>query len=244
MESLIIPATLDSLDTVSKFVARATAQVGLDDHAAWQVQLAVDEAVTNIIQHGYDAGSRGTIELGWQVADAMLEIALRDHGRRFDPTNVPAPDTAAPLEDRQPGGLGIFLMNKLMDTVRFSHDDVRGNVLLMQKQIEQDDDRISIFALSGRLDAVTTQQALERPRAAISAGARRMLLDLSDVSFMSSSGLRALLLLRRDLLAHSGELRLCALRDHVREVFVLTGFTQVFAIHQHRAEALAAFGQG
>ena len=243
MESLIIPATLDSLDTVSKFVARATTQVGLDDHAAWQVQLAIDEAVTNIIQHGYADSARGTIELGWQIVGPMLELVLRDHGRHFDPSDVPMPDTAAPLEDREPGGLGIFLMHKLMDGVRFSYDDQRGNVLTMQKRIEQSAERVSIFALTGRLDAVTTQQALERPRAAISGGVKRVLLDMYDVSFMSSSGLRALLLLRRDLLANGGELRLCALRDHVREVFVLTGFTQVFDIYPNRAEALAAFGQ-
>ena len=51
-------------------------------------------------------------------------------------------------------------------------------------------------------------------------------------------------LVRKELLGHGGELRLCGLRPQVREVFTLTGFTQVFAIHQTRDEALSAFGQG
>jgi anti-anti-sigma factor len=61
------------------------------------------------------------------------------------------------------------------------------------------------------------------------------------VTFLSSSGLRALLLTRKELLAQDGELRLCALRPEVEEVFALTGFTQVFSIHATREEALQAF---
>jgi serine/threonine-protein kinase RsbW len=224
MESLIVPATLDSLESISQFVSHATGQVGFDDHAAWQVQLAVDEAATNIIQHGYDGESRGTIELAWRLIDGCtIEISLRDHGRRFDPNQVPAPNITAPLEDRSPGGLGIFLMNQLMDTVEYTHSDTYGNTLVMTKRLANTGANVQVFALSGRLDAVASQHALERPLAA------------------SSSGLRALLLLRKDLLAHGGELRLCEMRDHVYEVFLLTGFTQVFTIHQTREEALAAF---
>ena len=96
---------------------------------------------------------------------------------------------------------------------------------------------------AGRLDAVSSQAAIARVYAAISAGAAPVLLDMSQVTFLSSSGLRALLLVRKELLAQSGELRLCALKPQVREVFMLTGFTQVFAIHSTREEALRAFGR-
>ena len=95
--------------------------------------------------------------------------------------------------------------------------------------------------LSGRLDAVRTDTAIAQVHAAIADGVRKVLLDLSDVTFLSSSGLRALLLMRKELLAHDGELRLCALRPEVQEVFALTGFTQVFTIHRSRAEALDGF---
>ena len=91
---------------------------------------------------------------------------------------------------------------------------------------------------------MSTQAEIARVYATIAAGARHVLLDLGGVTFLSSSGLRALLLVRKELLAQGGELRLCAPRPQVREVFTLTGFTQVFAIHQTREEALGAFGQG
>ena len=242
MEFLTVPAALTSLERVHEFVIDATAQAGLDDHTAWQVQLAVDEAVTNIMQHGYDSGQDGVIELGWQIVRDELLITLRDRGRRFDPDSVPTPDVTSPLEERQSGGLGLFLMNKLMDEVSFE-SDATGNLLTMIKRLARRDLAVSTFTLSGRLDAVGSRDALVEPQAAIANGARRVLLDLSAVTFLSSSGLRALLLLRKELLAHGGDLRLCALRPHVYEVFTITGFTQVFAIHSTREDALAAFGQ-
>ncbi|HJZ49228.1 MAG TPA: anti-sigma factor antagonist [Roseiflexaceae bacterium] len=244
MQLLTVSATLDSLATISEFITDATARVGLDDHAAWQVQLAVDEASTNIIQHGYEHDATGEIELAWQVDGDTLIVTLRDRGRSFNPDDVPAPDISSPLEERQAGGLGLFLMGRLMDSVEFEFDDTRGNLLKMTKRIPAAGASAQIFELAGRLDAVSSQAAIARVYAAISAGARHVLLDMAEVTFLSSSGLRALLLVRRELLAQNGELRLCSLRPQVREVFTLTGFTQVFAIHSAREEALRAFGQG
>ena len=78
MQALSLPATLDALAPISEFITDATAQAGLDDHAAWQVQLAVDEAATNIIQHGYDESTPGIIDLGWEIASDELVVTLRD----------------------------------------------------------------------------------------------------------------------------------------------------------------------
>jgi serine/threonine-protein kinase RsbW len=116
--------------------------------------------------------------------------------------------------------------------------------LTMSKQIPPPT-AARVFELSGRLDAVSTQQSIVGVYQAIAEGARHILLDLAQVSFLSSSGMRALLLVRKELLSHKGgELRLCALQPQVREVFELTGFTRVFNIHQTRDEALRAFRQG
>lgn len=242
MESLTVPAKLESLASISAFINEATRRAGLDEHAAWQVELAADEAATNIIQHGYEPGNPGTIELTWRIEDDRLIITLRDYGRRFNPDDVPPPDLLSPLEERQPGGLGLYLMNRLMDQVRFDFDDTDGNLLTMVKHIPP---RIQAheFRLSGRLDAVGTEPALAPVHQAIANGAEYVLLDFDNVTFLSSTALRSLLLARKELLARNGELRLCNLRPQVREVFELTGFTQLFAIHSSRHEALAAFGQ-
>lgn len=244
MQTLSLPATLDALAPISEFITDATAQAGLDDHAAWQVQLAVDEAATNIIQHGYDESDPGIIDLGWEIASNELVVTLRDRGRRFNPDDVPAPDITSPLEERQAGGLGIYLMGRLMDSVAFTFDDAQGNLLTMTKQLPVASSA-EVFELADRLDAVSTQQSIADVSARIAAGTRHILLDLAHVTFLSSSGMRALLLVRKELLAHEGgELRLCALQPQVHEVFTLTGFTQLFALHPTREEALRAFGRG
>jgi len=244
MESITVPARLDSLALISNFITNATARAGLDDHAAWQVQLAVDEAATNIIQHGYDLASSGTIDLGWRLEGDQLVVTLRDHGRRFNPTDVPAPDITSPLEERQAGGLGLYIMGRLMDSVWFDFDDQQGNLLTMVKHVGASGESVRVFELTGRLDAVKTEAAIAQVHAAIAEGARKVLLDMAGVTFLSSSGLRALLLVRKELLAHDGDLRLCELRPEVQEVFAITGFTQVFTIHRSRAEALDAFRRG
>jgi serine/threonine-protein kinase RsbW len=98
--------------------------------------------------------------------------------------------------------------------------------------------------ISGRVDAVTAPQLNKTVHAQIASGARFVLLDLSDVTFLSSSGLRSLLLIRKELMTLGGELRLAGLQPQVHEVFALTGFTQVFAIHVTAEEARASFGLG
>ena len=173
MESLTVPADLDSLATISVFITDATARAGLDDHAAWQVQLAVDEASTNIIQHGYSDAAPGEIELAWRVDGPDLIVTLRDRGRRFNPNDVPAPDITSPLEERQAGGLGLYLMGRLMDSVEFEFDDAQGNLLKMTKRIGATGRARADLRSGGRLDAVGSQAAIARVYAAISAGARK-----------------------------------------------------------------------
>lgn len=244
MNTLTVPATLESLALISDFVVNAAAQANLDERASWQVQLAVDEAATNIIQHGYDPAAPGDIELVWRVDNDHFIITLRDHGHRFDPDSVPVPDIEQPLEERHAGGLGIYLMNRLMDSVRYEFDEQHGNLLTMTKNLHPVDSAVRIVELSGRLDAAGTPAAIARIKMVVGEVARYLLLDMAQVTFLSSSGLRALLLVRKDLHARGGELRLCALPPQVRDVFEITGFTQVFEIYPTRAEALAAFAQG
>lgn len=245
METLTLPANLDALAQISAFITAAAELSGLDERATWQTQLAVDEAATNIIQYAYEEHNPGQITLTWEVQANRFIVTLHDQGRAFDPSNVPPPDIASPLEERQAGGLGIYLMTRLMDEVRFDFNPQDGNLLTMVKFIGPPTrDDMVVIPLKGRVDAVTSPGITTQVREHITSGAHYVLLDLSEVNFLSSSGLRALLLIRKDLMTEGGELRLSSLQPQVLEVFTLTGFTQVFAIHNTREEAQAAFGQG
>ncbi len=237
-QTLTVPATFDALATISDFVVAQAQASGMDEHAVWEVQLATDEAATNVVQHSY-AHATGDIVVGAAVLDDVLEITLRDRGSPFDPANVPPPDLDSPLEERRTGGLGIYLMRKLMDSVEFVVEN-GDNVLRMRKRIRQRDGRVVTFA--GRIDASTATALEAAVRSAMRDGAASIILDLQEVTFLSSSGLRTLLLLARELRKMNGDLLLCALQPSVAEVFHITGFDQIFPLYHTREEAATRLG--
>ncbi|MBM4466217.1 MAG: ATP-binding protein [Chloroflexi bacterium] len=106
--SLHIAAELKNLAAICLFVEEVATALGVDPAIIPDVVLAVDEAASNIIIHGYQGqGGAVEIEVG-QEGDALV-IRLRDEAAPFDPTTVPAPDLTVPLEQRAVGGLGIHL---------------------------------------------------------------------------------------------------------------------------------------
>lgn len=239
---LTTTAELDALATIGAFVRVGLEHAGFDERGNWQVQLAVDEAATNIIQHAYPAASPGAIEVIWWFDDTTFGVELRDTGKPFDPAAVPRPRIDAPLEERDGGGLGLYLIDQLMDTVTFAREAPGVNIVRMVRRRPAQAPAVRQFTLHGRLDARHSAAALAAVRTALDDGARAVLLDLSDVSFISSSGLRDLIVLLRRVRAVGGELRLCALQPLVAEVFALTGFVQLFPIHPTAADGLRAFG--
>lgn len=242
--STTFPASLESLVAISAFVNTATHQCKMSEREAWHVQLAVDEAATNIIQHAYGDTVSGTLDLTWSIDGGVLTVVLIDHGQVFDPALVPLPDIHSAFEERQAGGLGIYLMNKLMDEVTYRFTAAGNELTLRKRFAEATAATQQHFVIEGRLDARGT--ALEPVTAAVAAGARTILLDMHKVSFLSSSGLRSLLMIRREINAHQGTLMLIALLPHVEEVFTMTGFSQVFELYPNieaARTALAARGE-
>lgn len=126
----------DSLVEIGEFVTRAAGDVGLSEEAVYAVEMAVDEACTNIIEHAYGGEGRGNIECTCRINADKLTVMLRDRGCPFDPSSVPEPDVNAALEDRQEGGLGLYLIHRLMDEVYFEFTSDSGNVLTMVKRKE------------------------------------------------------------------------------------------------------------
>jgi anti-anti-sigma factor len=243
METLTLPAKLESLAQIGAFVEAAALDAGLDAHAAWQVQLAVDEAATNIIQYAYDPEQNGQVVVEHETQGDAFVVRLRDNGRVFDPDLVPPPDLASPIDERQVGGLGLYLIRQLVDDVRFE-TEAAGNVATLVKQKAPPSPPVFVYAPAGRLDAAATPGLVHLVLEQARPYAWRVVVDLSQVSFISSSGLRSLLLLLKELRQHGGDLRLCALQPRVAAVFDMTGFAQVFAIDGTVAEALRAFAVG
>lgn len=133
-QTCIFPAECASLDSISRFVEQAARAAGLDDAAVYAIQLAVEEACDNIIQHAYGVDMQGDITCACETTPEGLTVVLRDRGRPFDPALVPLPDLGSSLEERDVGGLGLHFMRKLADDVCFEFDADTGNVLLLMKR--------------------------------------------------------------------------------------------------------------
>ena len=136
MAPLSVPGTLDSLGIVAEFVQAAAASAGLDKKTAYRFRLAVDEIVTNIVTHGYaEAGLNGTVDLRFELDDDTVKISIEDSGVAFDPLqHVPPDDLDLPLEQRDVGGLGIYLVVHSVDQFLYERVGERNrNILIMDR---------------------------------------------------------------------------------------------------------------
>jgi serine/threonine-protein kinase RsbW len=96
------------------------------------VTLCLEEVLSNVIRHGCLPGERCEIEVRYRTLDGGIEVEVRDNAPAFDPLSLPPPDLTAPLEQRKAGGLGVFLVRKMMDEVRYEYRNGR-NQLLFRK---------------------------------------------------------------------------------------------------------------
>lgn len=246
---LKVRAKPENLARIAAFISQVAERWGLGPKETFDVQMAVDEACTNIIEHGYQGDESGTIEISCRQTDEGCTIQIRDFGRAFDPDIVPEPDVKAPLEERPIGGLGLFFMRQLMDSVHFQFGEARGNVLTMTKRrkpivvrtpVEAED--IRVLAPRGRLDADLAQELASALDQLIADGHYHLIVDFRNATYISSSGLRVLLVAVRRARAHDGDVKLFGLKSQVRKVFNMSGFDQIFSIFDVEEPAVRDFG--
>ena len=130
----IYPAKIESLAAITGQVIQQAKAAGLSEKAIYDVEVAIDEAVVNIIEHSYGADENGEVDCSCQILPDGLQIVLHDTGCFFDPDDVPEPDLVSPLEERRTGGLGLYFMRKLMDQVSFDPCSGQGTRLTMFKK--------------------------------------------------------------------------------------------------------------
>jgi serine/threonine-protein kinase RsbW len=131
--TLRIPAKVKNLRAIRRFVEERATALGVAPDALYDVILAVDEATTNIMVHGY-RGQPGLIEVQVEREGDSLVVRLRDRATPFDPHDVPPPDLSLPLEERPIGGMGIYMMKQLVDQVTHLVPPQGGNELSLIKK--------------------------------------------------------------------------------------------------------------
>lgn len=130
---LVIPSQTKYLNLVTGLAKRAALVAGLDDAAAAKVSIAVDEAVTNVILHAYKGEADHLVELQLDFTPQALEVHIFHTGQGIREDQVILPDPKEYVTHPRKGGLGLLLMSRFMDEVRFREAAGRNECCLIKK---------------------------------------------------------------------------------------------------------------
>lgn len=254
---LAILARLEEIRDACDFVVEAAESAGLDERAIYHCQMAVDETLTNVIEHGYAYhGDEQEIEIICRTEHDRFLITIADSGPAFNPLEHDAPDPAAPLDNREPGGWGIYFIRRLMDDVTYAR--VKGqNHLTLVKQLPEHaaqlplnhDESFPVRALdhgavvispAGRLDSKSSPRLETILNTQLQQGNTWLYVDMSDVEYIASSGLKILVAAWRRAREEDGDLILCGLQPRIVEIFEMVGFDMLFTVYPDLDTALTA----
>lgn len=134
-QTITIESRTERLIAVREFVSEAARRFGFADEEISKIALAVDEACTNIIKHAYRFDPTQNITVTVKGRNGTFEIAIRDHGKQFDPSRIQRPDMREYLTHYRRGGLGVYLMKSLMDKVEYDIKPGRENQVRLIKYL-------------------------------------------------------------------------------------------------------------
>lgn len=132
---LSIKSITENLMSVRKFISEAALDAGIDEENIGKITLAVDEACTNIIKHAYKYSPEGNIHISIKADRNKIEIRITDEGLHFNPNLIPDPDIVEYHKQKKVGGLGMFLMKKLMDEVKYNTISSNKNQVVLVKHV-------------------------------------------------------------------------------------------------------------
>lgn len=132
-ETLTLINKVSEITRLNAFVKSATATLNMESGLANKIKLAVEEAVTNVIDYAYPDDTEGNISITIEADENRIRFILSDSGAEFDPTSVSKADTTLTVDERPIGGLGVFLVRNLMDSINYERSDGK-NVLRLEKR--------------------------------------------------------------------------------------------------------------
>ena len=136
-KEIVVKSTTDNLALIRKFTKSAADEIGFSDETTGKIVLAVDEACTNIIKHAYKYSTEGDIYIAIKFDNSRFMISITDEGKHFDPTTIPEPDLSQYYKQKRVGGLGMFLMKKLMDEVKYNTITGNKNQVVLVKYLSR-----------------------------------------------------------------------------------------------------------
>jgi serine/threonine-protein kinase RsbW len=227
----------------------------LPERVRHDMSVAVDEIVSNVIRHSYRDEASHVITVRLRLVPDELHVEIVDDGAAFDPA---AHDTSRPsgsVTESPLGGLGLHLVKSLMDNVCYFRLGSDNHVTLIKKTTGPasvvggaralrlsvtSEEGVTVVGISGKLDSTVAPEIRERLTQLVGAGAKRILLNLFGLEYISSAGFWSLLAICREVEVRQGRLVLCGIGDEVRRLFDLSGFAGHFRICPTREQGLGA----
>ena len=130
---LVLPNDIETIPQLNEFIDTVAEEVGLDMSLTMSLNLALEEAVVNVMDYAYSEGQRGDVDIEVTADQQWLTFVISDPGIAFDPTAKEDVDTTLSAEERPIGGLGIFLVRQLMDVIDYKREGNK-NVLTLRKK--------------------------------------------------------------------------------------------------------------
>ena len=242
-KEIIINNQPDEITRIAQFIDELGMSLQLPPSITMSVNLAIEEAISNISHHGYPTNKEGEITLLTSVAPGILTARIIDNGISFDPTerNTDA-DNIISLDQQLTQGLGLFLIRRTMDKVEY-HSTESQNELTLIKKIDMDFkpeaslktnickiEEVTILTIEGRLDTANSNDFNVVISPLLSMPTPNIIINVEGLLYISSSGLRSLITLQKCVRQHQGVLVIEAMRPEILKIFDMTGCSSLFTI--------------
>ena len=132
--SLTLPNDINTIPQLNEFIDTVCEELEIDMALAMSLNLAMEEAVVNVMDYAYPEGTEGEVDIEAIADETQLHFTISDRGKPFDPTAKEEVDTTLSAEERPIGGLGIHLIRQLMDNISYERKDGK-NILRLSKNI-------------------------------------------------------------------------------------------------------------
>jgi serine/threonine-protein kinase RsbW len=243
-EAITFANDLAELERLGRVVEEFGRRQHLPPTRLFDLQLAVNEVFTNVVQYGFDDDRPHEIVVRLMTGTDEVVVEIEDDGRPFDPLTAPAPRLDVPLEERQPGGLGVYLARRVTDAMDYRRDGGR-NVVRLRKGLgralaieEARRGGVLVLRLHGRLDARAAGTLAARLATAIDAGNRRIVVEGERLVYVDSAGLQALLVAAKRLRPLAGRFVLAGLQEPVRRIVDMAGLGSILRLYASEDEAV------
>ncbi|MEN9838559.1 MAG: hypothetical protein RL177_38 [Bacteroidota bacterium] len=132
-KSLLVHATTENISHVRNFVALHAGECGFSVEETDEIRLAVDEAYTNIIKHAYRFDESQTVTIKVTCDGDQFMVVIGDHGSRYNPETYQEPNIEERIKLRKRGGVGVYLIQKLMDHVEYRQNGSLNEIVMTKK---------------------------------------------------------------------------------------------------------------